>query len=127
MRSRALTLTGDDVLDPEVVEQLRALSQAGNSDLLAKLEASFARDTPVRLHALRAAVAGGDAEAVAFNAHTIKGSAANLGAVQVVAICRQIERPAGTRRGGIVEPLLAELERETALAQAASSRAWPSA
>jgi len=115
-------VTGDDVLDPEVVEQLRALSLASNSDLLARLGASFARDTPVRLDALRAAVAGGDVEAVAFNAHTIKGSAANLGAVHVVEICRQIEDLPVLTEAGSVERLLAELEHQAALAQAALAR-----
>jgi len=115
-------VTGDDVLDPEVVEQLRALSLASNSDLLARLGASFARDTPVRLEALRAAAAGGDVDAVAFNAHTIKGSAANLGAVHVAEICRQIEDLPALTEAGSVERLLAELERETALAQAALTR-----
>ena len=59
---------------------------------------------------------------MAFNVHTIKGSAANLGAVHVVEICQQIESSAGTRRAGSVERLLAELERETPLAQAALTR-----
>ncbi len=115
-------MTGDDVLDPEVVGQLRALSLASNSDLLARLGTSFARDTPVRLEALRAAVAAGDVDAVAFNAHTIKGSAANLGAVRVAEICRQIENLPALTEAGSVERLLTELERETALAQAAFTR-----
>ena len=79
------------MLDPAVVEQLQALAQAGNAGLLDRLQASFARDTPVRLQALRAALAAGDADAVAFNIHTLKGSAANLGAVEVVELCGQIE------------------------------------
>ena len=50
--------------------------------------------------------------------HTLKGSAANLGAVQVVELCGQIESlPAGAA-AGIVEPLLAELEQGAARAQA---------
>jgi HPt (histidine-containing phosphotransfer) domain-containing protein len=106
------------VLDPEVVDQLRALAQAGNSDLLHRLQSSFARDTPGRVSALRAGLAAGDAAAVAFNVHTLKGSAANLGAREVVATCEQIEdaSTAATERG--LEPLLAQLERNAADAQA---------
>jgi HPt (histidine-containing phosphotransfer) domain-containing protein len=115
-------MSGDSVLDPAVVEQLRALSQAGSADLLGKLQAAFARDTPVRLGALRAAVAGGDAAAVAFNAHTLKGSAANLGAVQVVEICNQIESLPPLTQAGTVERLLAELEDRAAMAQAELTR-----
>lgn len=106
------------VLDPAIVDQLRALAQAGNPELLGRLEAAFARDTPERLRALRVAVAAGDAQAVAFNLHTLKGSAANLGAIEVVTTCQQIERSAGAPAAGALEALLVALERKAADAQA---------
>ena len=106
------------VLDPEVVEQLRSLAQAGNPELLDKLQESFTRDTPVRLASLRAAVVAGDADAVAFNVHTLKGSAANLGAGQIVTTCQQIERITGGPDAGELELLLVELERNAAEAGA---------
>jgi HPt (histidine-containing phosphotransfer) domain-containing protein len=107
------------VLDPEIVDQLRALARAGNPDLLDRLQASFARDTPERLRALRTAVDAGDSEAAAFSVHALKGSAANLGAVQVVAVLEQIESlPAGTGAQSL-EPLLAALEQHAREAQAA--------
>jgi two-component system, sensor histidine kinase and response regulator len=112
------TAAGESVLDPAIVEQLRALAQAGNADLLYKLHASFARDTPERLHALRAAVAAGDAEAVAFNVHTLKGSAANLGATEIVAACERIEHAPGVPDPQALEPLLSELELSVARAHA---------
>lgn len=106
------------VLDPAVVDQLRALAQAGNPDLLERLQASFARDTPERLRALRTAVAAGDAEGVAFNVHTLKGSAANLGAIEIVGTCEEIERSPGAPVAQALEPLLVALERNAADAQA---------
>lgn len=115
-------MSGDDALDPAVVEQLRALARAGNSELLVKLHAAFARDTPARLEALRAAVAAGDAEAITFNAHTLKGSAANLGALQVAETCDRIERLPALTEAGTVERLLTELEGRAALAQEALTR-----
>jgi HPt (histidine-containing phosphotransfer) domain-containing protein len=115
--------TGDDrVLDREIVEQLLALTQAGNPSLLGRLQASFARDTPERLAALRAAVAAGDSDGVAFNAHTIKGSAANLGAVQVVETCEQIESLPALTEAGTVERLLDQLEQRAATAEGALAR-----
>lgn len=106
------------VLDPEVVDQLRALARAGNPDLLNRLQASFARDTPVRLRALRTAVASGDTDAVAFNLHSLKGSAANLGAIEIVATCEQIESSPGGPGERQLEPLIVALERNAADAQA---------
>jgi HPt (histidine-containing phosphotransfer) domain-containing protein len=107
----------ETVLDAKVVSQLRALAGAGSPDLLERLQAAYARDTPDRLRALRTAVATGDDDAVAFSVHTLKGSAANLGARQVVAALERIE---GTRDtgGAALEPLLAALERHAADAQA---------
>jgi HPt (histidine-containing phosphotransfer) domain-containing protein len=110
------------VLDPATVEGLRVLAEAANPDLLGKLQASFARDTPVRLHALRAAVESGDGEAVAFNIHTIKGSAANLGAIRMVAICREIEGLPGTPGRTVLEPPLRALEQAASDAQVALAR-----
>jgi HPt (histidine-containing phosphotransfer) domain-containing protein len=110
------------VLDPAIVEQLQALTRAGNAGLLDRLRASFSRDTPLRLQALRDAVDTGNAEAVAFNTHTLKGSAANLGAVEIVQLCQQIEDLPATTAAGIVESLLAELEQGAARAQAELAR-----
>jgi len=114
------------VLDPAVVDQLRALAGAGSPGLLHKLQESFARDTPPRLLALRAAVAAGDADGVAFNVHTIKGSAANLGATAIVATCQKLESAPGSGTEEL-EPLLAELERDTADATAELARLAESA
>ena len=76
----------------------------------------------MRLEALRAAVAAGDTAAVVFNAHTIKGSAANLGAVHVVELCKQIEDLPPLTEAGTVERLLDDLDRRAAEAQAALTR-----
>ena len=54
--------------------------------------------------------------------HTLKGSAANLGATEIVAICQRIERSAGAPGQQVLEPLLAELEQSAARASAELSR-----
>jgi CheY-like chemotaxis protein/HPt (histidine-containing phosphotransfer) domain-containing protein len=110
------------VLDPAIVDQLRALARAGSPDLLERLHASFARDTPPRLSALRAAVASGDRAAMAFNVHTLKGSAANLGAEQIAEVCRELEVAIGDPDPERLEPLLRALEGHAADAQAALAR-----
>jgi CheY-like chemotaxis protein/HPt (histidine-containing phosphotransfer) domain-containing protein len=110
------------VLDPEIVDQLRMLASAGNAELLERLQASFARDTPARLSAMRQASAEGDRHAIAFNVHTLKGSSANLGAREVVAICRQLEDEAETLTPERLERLLGELEAAAADAGAALAR-----
>jgi HPt (histidine-containing phosphotransfer) domain-containing protein len=105
------------VLDPAMVAELQALARAAGTGLLARLHASFARDAPQRLAALRAAAAAGDADALAFNAHSLKGSAANLGATRVVELCSAIEAvPAEAPQ------LLGDLEDRIADAEGALAR-----
>jgi HPt (histidine-containing phosphotransfer) domain-containing protein len=67
-------------------------------------------------------MAAGDEDGVAFNVHTLKGSAANLGARGVVESCAAIEDACAADEPGSLVPLLAELERRLALAQAELSR-----
>ena len=110
------------VLDPETVDQLRALAREANPDLLHRLQASFARDTPPRLVALRAAISSGDTDAVAFGLHTLSGSAANLGAIEIGATCRQSESASGTAGGPGIEQLLDQLDRNAAEAGAELAR-----
>ena len=76
----------------------------------------------MRLAALRAAVAAGDGEATAFNVHTLKGSAANLGAGQVVAACLRLEAAPQASAAAELEPLLQELEGNAAAATAELAR-----
>jgi HPt (histidine-containing phosphotransfer) domain-containing protein len=108
----------ESVLDADVVNQLRALARAGSPELLERLRAAYARDTPDRLRALRAAVATGDRDAAAFSVHALKGSAANLGARQVVMALERIESAAPGTGAAELEPLLAALERHAADAEA---------
>jgi HPt (histidine-containing phosphotransfer) domain-containing protein len=109
----------DDVLDPAVVSELRALTRAGDPELLRRLGASFARDATLRVEALRNAYAESDAEAAAFAMHTLRGSAATLGAIEVVAACRELERLPVGGAAGEIESLLAALEQSALRAQSA--------
>jgi PAS domain S-box-containing protein len=63
------------------------------------------------LEALRAAVAAGDASAVARHAHTIAGAAGNLGADKLRAAAKTLER-AGRDGNTDFAPLLADLEEQ---------------
>jgi two-component system sensor histidine kinase/response regulator len=80
-----------DTFDPETVAELRSLPVEGEADGLVWLAKMFAQDAPARLAALREAYARGDHEGLARQAHTLKGSAAGLGAVRLADACGQLE------------------------------------
>ncbi|HEX5740688.1 MAG TPA: response regulator [Pilimelia sp.] len=62
--------------------------------LLRRIVDSFVGKTPDTVEALRDTVTRGDADAVAAAAHSLKGSAANLGAVRLSHLCADLERRA---------------------------------
>lgn len=101
-------------LDPERLAILQSLD-GGGLGVLRPAVAAFRKDLPARLSALRAAADGDDGPALAEAAHTLKGSAANIGAVAVAAVCAELERlgHAGMHDGGpaLMSRLASELRR----------------
>ena len=91
---------GDDlpVLDASVTGPLRALGP----DVLGQIGATYLADVPVRLEALRSAVATGDAEAARRAAHAVKGASAGIGASRVKTAAAALEQAA--REGELPAP-----------------------
>ena len=68
------------------------LERIGGSEvLLARLVSLFFKNSPPRLAALRDAIAAGDAKAVEFEAHALKGSLAVFGAEVATAVALRLE------------------------------------
>ncbi len=96
----------------ELPEELRNLAVDGDREVVDELIALFKKDVGVRLQVLRKAVATGDIATAGAQAHAIKGSAIQMGAVNLVATCRHIELDAGHHVAGNLERLLSEAEAE---------------
>jgi CheY-like chemotaxis protein len=111
--------SADGALSQAKLAELRSIAADGGPDLFRELAALFLGDLEERLAALRAGVSAGDAGTVARMAHTLKGSAGNLGAERLMGACLELEQAA---RGGTTTGLaavLARLETEAARARAA--------
>ena len=100
-----------DPFDPEVVAMLRSLTPAGQQDSFLSLTRLFMTSAAALLETLRAAIARDDAAAVARVAHTLKGSAANLGATPLADACRQLEEELSAGLEGTL-PTVARVELE---------------
>ena len=100
---------GDDVLDPEVLASLREL---GDAELLAELAGMFLDDASSRLGELRGAVERGDAAAVEWVVHTLKGSSGNIGATRMASICAELQDVGASGDLGRAPGLLEGLEQE---------------
>jgi HPt (histidine-containing phosphotransfer) domain-containing protein len=80
---------GDQILDRQIVASLHRLN--GVPGALTDLIELFVSSGRARLSELDEALRSGDESVAVAAAHRLRGSSANLGAVQVSAACRLIE------------------------------------
>jgi PAS domain S-box-containing protein len=102
-------------MDVSVIQGLRELREPGQPDPLAQLVELFLKDSLPRLEQIESALGAGDASKAAAAAHTLKGSASNLGARHLAALCAGIEKQAKagdlTAANTVLEPLKGEFQR----------------
>lgn len=88
-----------------------ALSRAGGQmDLLKEIADLFLEDYPRSLHAIHAGVEARDLKAVEHAAHSVKGSACNFGAPEVVDAAAELERKARGSDWAGLDSLVTNLE-----------------
>jgi len=97
-------------LDENVLNQIRALQGPGRGDLLRKVAELYLSNTPSLLDSLRKAVAANDPEAMYKAAHALKSSSANLGAVSLAEVAKDLELRGRRRSLEGVSELLARAE-----------------
>ena len=80
------------VIDGSVLAGLRELQEPGGPDAAVELIELFLRDTPVKIQSMQSAIARSDGLALQESAHSLKGSASNLGARRLARLCAELER-----------------------------------
>ena len=123
---RASGLPAEPLFDPACIDRLRQLEAATGQAIVAEVVGHFLQSAPGQLEAIRAALASGDAGALGFAAHALKGSSAQLGARRLAALAEELEAlardgtlpagampamPAITGTPEILAELAAELDR----------------
>ncbi len=109
----------DDLLDRDVLGQLREADRAGGNGFLANLIARFMQEVPERIAALRDAVTAADRDTTVKAAHALKGSAGALGARTLAAACRALEELGRTGPVSGATPHLERIETEFARVRSA--------
>ena len=79
------------VLDPAVIETLRQLTPPGEPDVLTEVLQMFLAEFPPRMNRLRIAWASQNIEEMYRAAHSLKGSAGNIGAERLMKVCSQLD------------------------------------
>jgi len=108
-----------DLLDPQSLELLRALSTASGESLLGLSIQSYLMTSADDLSAVRRLAEEGRWPEVGRTVHRLKGSSATLGATRVAAVCAAIEERARGPQGEDLGILIARLGREVERTQAA--------
>jgi len=120
----------DDVLDPNVLADLRSLQEEGAPDILTEMAEVFLRNTPARLERLREAAGAVDYRELEWTAHSLKGSCGIFGAHDLVKLCGRLEELGRAKSVDGVTGLLDEVSVEydrvcAALARAQAQPAVP--
>jgi histidine phosphotransfer protein HptB len=92
-------------------EELRQLAESDES-LVNEVLAVFQSDTSDRVRKLRAAVEQNDRIQVRNQAHAVKGSAGQVGALVVSSLCRQLELEALTADQAVLRDVASRLQTE---------------
>ena len=103
------------VLDPQAIENLRALNPGDNDEFLREIAQIFLEDTPKRITELDQSALAGDVEKFTRAAHSIKGSSANIGATSLRAAAERLEHQSRAQgiagAAGLVDQVKAEFLR----------------
>lgn len=105
------------IIDPQAIENLRALNPGDNDEFLREIAVIFLEDTPQRITELDQSLSAGDVGKFTRAAHSIKGSSSNLGAMALRAAAEKLEHQARTQGLGNTAALLAQIKLEFGRAQ----------
>ena len=95
----------------EVEGELAGLAEALGAPQVREILDLFLEDSVPRLAALGEAIREGDLETARNQAHTLKGSAGNLGAMSLWEACANLEQALRDGDGGAVRRQLGEVEQ----------------
>jgi PAS domain S-box-containing protein len=101
-----------EALDRTVINGLKELREPGQPDPLRELVDLFLKDAQPRLEKMDAVLSAGDLAALGAAAHTLKGSASNLGARRLSLLSAALEKQAKAGEAATVAETLAEVKTE---------------
>jgi signal transduction histidine kinase/HPt (histidine-containing phosphotransfer) domain-containing protein len=111
--SRVKPLTADQLLDMNIIADLREMPPENGISMLSELITLFLEGAPQRIKQINDTLQ--DPEKLAFNAHALKSMSLNMGARRIVEITKKLEELG--RKGNLAEaPQLAK-ELESAFSQ----------
>jgi HPt (histidine-containing phosphotransfer) domain-containing protein len=111
---RAVLLpASEETLDRRVLAELRQAGAPGSAAFVTMLIDGFVEEAAEQLGLAKAACARADASALKSAAHSLRGSAATMGARRLGGLCAQMEsHAAGTLDAAVASALMSDIDRE---------------
>jgi two-component system, sensor histidine kinase and response regulator len=106
-------------LDHNLLHNIRCLQREGAPNILGKVIDHYCEAAPQSIRRLHEGIAAGDAGVIRSIAHGLKSSSANLGALRLADICREMEALGRDNTLARTGELLKEIEEEYAVVQVA--------
>ena len=112
-------MANPSIIDPQAIENLRALNPGDGDAFLREITGIFLEDTPLRIAELDQSLIAGDVSKFTRAAHSIKGSSSNLGATGLRTVAEKLEHQARTQGLANVSAMIAQVKAEFGRAQGA--------
>ncbi|MEW6520510.1 MAG: response regulator [Thermodesulfobacteriota bacterium] len=110
------------LLDQKRLEMIRAMQRPDSPSVLDRIINMYTENSPEILRAIHEAVHKGDGEALREAAHSLKTSSANLGAIELASLCKELEVLGGSAGTEAAAELLDRLDDAYREATAALAR-----
>jgi len=108
---------GSSAIDRLALDQIRMLEGSGRKGLLGKVIALFLYDSKKLMRKIQSSAESGDRKLFLLAVHALKSSSADIGAIGIFEICREIEKELFANiQLSIDNPLLKLLKEEYDLA-----------
>ena len=117
--------TGRRPIDPKALDNIRALQREGVPDIVSKVIHIYLKESLKFLQTLQDAVSAQDATALQKAAHSFKSSSANVGAVGLSELCREMEAMGRENNTDNAAPLLSNIQAKYKTVQAALTEQLP--
>ncbi len=114
LRRRPGPMVSAAALDPVCIAGLKELREPGQPDPLVELAELFNRESETCMQRVEGASAQRDANTAARAAHSLKGSASNLGAHRLASLCAAMEESAKNHDWSALSGQLTETKTELA-------------
>jgi HPt (histidine-containing phosphotransfer) domain-containing protein len=114
-----VSAVAESVIEREIKTKAKEWVDEYGEDFLVELIDVYLQDTPNRVTQLRQALDGGDRDSFVREAHTLKSSSANVGAMGLSALAKEMESAGRSGKIARVASEVTRFEEEFALVKAA--------